>query len=239
MKKLIITAIIAIIAIIVICTSAMAETISVPATETRITILSRNDAIIGVYFNPNVEIDSNDASILRSAGNDVFVVSAAAKGNLNTNRYQRAPRFANGSMNVFSFSGTWLDQEAYDQFEGNAQALIDATKIESKKDGYFSHRLWNRHARPVATVVFEGNLGGRGVRVSYILKDNVRFYGIELLEQTVNTVVRPHVEPTITEEPIETPPVVEPTITEEPIITVEETPAGEGYTTEVVGGRRR
>jgi len=167
--------------------TASAESFAVYANEDHVAIKSNNDHVLGIFYNKNVEISSQDTAEAKKGS--AFVKSVPAKGKLASNRLNRNPRFAELNLNDFSLQGKWVDEEAYTQFSGDVQALFNSTLIASQKKGkesFVSHLLWDKAARKVSTCVFYGYLGGRKIKVTYILKkDGSRQYGIELLEQTV------------------------------------------------------
>lgn len=167
--------------------SASAEDFAKYADVDHVAIQSNNDHILGVYYNAKIEISSQDTAEAKQGSS--LVKSKPAKGNLASNRLNRKPRYAELNLNDFSLQGKWIDEKAYTEFNGDVQALFNATLVSSQKKGksaFVSHLLWDNKARKVTTTVFYGYLGGRKIKVTFILKDDgTRQYGIELLEQTV------------------------------------------------------
>ena len=173
--------------------TASAEEFCIKCEDTTVEVLAakknKEDRIFGGYFTEKVVLERSEASDMQSKSAYVKASNATAN-RLGTNRLDRKIRFTNsGNLKSYSFTNAyWVDQKAFEDFAGDAQSAFDATLFASSKKGYenqMSHRLWNRNARKYTTTVLEGTLGGRAVRVSFIVKDGERVYGLELLEQTV------------------------------------------------------
>lgn len=226
-------------------TTALAEDFCIKCENTSIEVLAakknREDRIFGGFFTEKVELERSEAADMKQKSSYVKASTATANC-LGTNRLDRKIRFTTaGNLKSYNFvNAYWFDQEAYEAFGGDAQSCFDATLFASTKKGYegqMSHRIWNRNARKHTTTVLEGNLGGRAVRVSFIIKDGERVYGLELLEQTVLHTPTTATQP---EEKVPTEEVVEETTPEEETGTgtghrepthTEETGSGTGHRT--------